>query len=154
MEKLSQSVLFRVNAPRVAHQTLEGQTIIIDFESGAYFSVNETGTVIWQQIVQNASVNRIIQALEQSYVSEDDVIRHGVEQFLDELQRESLILPVDGAPSAFDTASPMSSPNPTAQSVFQAPSLDKYIDMQDLLLLDAIHDVDEQGWPLKNETGG
>jgi len=158
MERLSQSVVFQINAARVAHQTLDGQTIIIDFATGSYFSANETATLIWQQIAQNASVDRILQALTQSYAGEADVIRHAVEQFLDELQRESLILPMDGALSAFETASAMPSPNSTTLSVFQAPSLEKYVDMQDLLLLDAIHDVDAQGWPLKkaevrNEAG-
>jgi hypothetical protein len=30
---------------------------------------------------------------------------------------------------------------------FEAPVLQKYTDMQDLLLLDPIHDTDETGWP-------
>ena len=30
---------------------------------------------------------------------------------------------------------------------FEAPILHKYTDMQDLLLLDPIHEVDEAGWP-------
>lgn len=30
--------------------------------------------------------------------------------------------------------------------------LNKYADMQDLLMLDPIHEVDEKGWPTKNEA--
>ena len=30
---------------------------------------------------------------------------------------------------------------------FTPPKVNKYSDMQDLLLLDPIHDVDEKGWP-------
>jgi hypothetical protein len=32
------------------------------------------------------------------------------------------------------------------------PLLRKYTDMRDLLLLDPIHDVDEQGWPVRKLT--
>ena len=30
---------------------------------------------------------------------------------------------------------------------FEAPSLEKYTDMQDLVLLDPVHEVDQTGWP-------
>jgi hypothetical protein len=33
------------------------------------------------------------------------------------------------------------------------PVLNKYTDMQDLLLLDPIHEVDERGWPNSVEAG-
>ena len=32
---------------------------------------------------------------------------------------------------------------------FERPKLGKYTDMQDLLLADPIHEVDEQGWPVQ-----
>ena len=30
---------------------------------------------------------------------------------------------------------------------FVPPTLEKYTDMQDLVLLDPVHEVDERGWP-------
>lgn len=148
-DTISQSTSFRVNAPRVVHQTLDGETIIIDFGNGSYFSTNATGAIIWQQIVRNAPVNHIIQLLTGSYIGDETTIRNGVEQFISELEREWLIVPMDGASLSPDAAPVMPNPIPTSQPTFQTPSLDKYTDMQDLLLLDAIHDVDEQGWPVK-----
>ncbi len=35
---------------------------------------------------------------------------------------------------------------------FEAPVLESYSDMQDLLLLDPIHDVDDAGWPVANQA--
>ncbi len=155
MERLSPSAAFRINTPRVAHQTLDGETIIIDFDSGAYFSTNATGAAIWQLIAQNATVNQMIQVLRQSYSGNHDAIWQGVEQFLSELQQDLLIVQLDQSPAASDPTPAMPNPNSAPQLPFVPPSLDKYIDMQDLLLLDAIHDVDPQGWPLKkDETAG
>jgi hypothetical protein len=48
------------------------------------------------------------------------------------------------------------SPEPVPQTEkkhFVAPCLHKYTDMQELLLIDPIHDVDDYGWPIiKKET--
>ncbi|HWP47777.1 MAG TPA: PqqD family protein [Candidatus Limnocylindrales bacterium] len=133
------------------HQTIDGETIIIDFDSGAYFSTDGVGSVIWEQIAQNASVNDIIHMLTQRYTGNCADIEQGVEQFLIELQRESLIAPLDDAPSVPHAAPAIPDPNLAARSAFQVPSLHKYTDLQDLLLLDPIHEVDEQGWPIRKE---
>lgn len=152
MERLLQMAAFRINTPRVVHQTIDGETIIIDFDSGAYFSADGVGAVIWERIAQNASVNDIVHALTQRYAGDHTDIKKVVKQFLIELQRESLIAPLDGAPSAPRAAPAMPDPNLAARPAFQAPSLYKYTDMQDLLLLDPIHEVDEQGWPIRKDA--
>ena len=36
---------------------------------------------------------------------------------------------------------------PVLAGEYQAPSLEKYSDLQDLLLIDPIHEADESGWP-------
>ena len=36
---------------------------------------------------------------------------------------------------------------PASKPDFQEPALQKYTDMEDLLLLDPIHEVDDTGWP-------
>lgn len=152
MERMLQLAAFRINTPRVVHQTIDGETIIIDFDSGAYFSADGVGAVIWEQIAQNAAVNDIVQALTQRYAGDGTDIKKGVEQFLIELQHESLIAPLDHAPSTPCAAPAMPDPNLVARPAFQAPSLLKYTDMQDLLLLDPIHEVDEQGWPIRKDA--
>ena len=138
-----------INTPRVVRQTIDAETIIIDFDSGAYFSADSVGAVIWERVAQNASVNDIVRALTQRYAGDRADIEQGVEQFLIELQRESLIAPLDGAPSAPRATPAMPDPNLAERPAFQVPSLLKYTDMQDLLLLDPIHEVDEQGWPIR-----
>ena len=145
-------VTFRINAPRVVHDTIAGETIMIDSDNGAYFSADGVGAVIWDQIAQNLSVDDIVHALTQRYAGDHSVIETEVERFLNELQRESLIVLLDHAPSEPRVAPAMPNPNPTARSAFQSPSLHKYTDMEDMLLLDPIHEVDESGWPMKKDA--
>jgi hypothetical protein len=68
---------------------------------------------------------------------------------LGQLQQENLIVPVDVAPAVDLTELQQILPasNGHAKPSFNPPLLNKYSDMQELLLLDPIHDVDEAGWP-------
>jgi hypothetical protein len=70
-----------------------------------------------------------------------------VQELLSQLQEENLIVPVDAAGEAVDVASSDTNPD---KPLFNPPSLNKYSDMQELLLLDPIHDVDDAGWPKPN----
>lgn len=152
MEKVSPAAVFRINTPKITHQTIDGESIIIDFDSGSYFSTAGVGAAIWEEVAQNAVVSDIVSELAQRYTGDITVIQQAVEQFLLELQRETLIVLLDNPPTEPRPAYPSEAQTPAARPAFQAPTIDKYIDMQDLLLLDPIHDVDEQGWPMKKET--
>jgi hypothetical protein len=45
-------------------------------------------------------------------------------------------------------------PLTAAAAITAAPVLEKYTDMQELLLLDPIHDVEEAGWPKARPAAG
>jgi hypothetical protein len=139
---------FRVNTPRVAHETIDGETIMLDYETGAYFSMNDIGAEIWR-LMQSRTPEQISAVLIQRYAGEPNHILEMVKQFLEKLHAEMLIIPVnDGAvPFCQDEIE-----IPTENRPFTPPEFHKYTDMEDLLLLDPIHDVDELGWPMKKNT--
>ena len=65
------------------------------------------------------------------------------------LVSERLLEPVAGGEESDRTpAADHDAPKPA----FDPPRLEKYSDMQDYLLIDPIHEVDEPGWPAKRET--
>jgi hypothetical protein len=67
-----------------------------------------------------------------------------VQRFLDELTAESLT----ERSTTSDAPSNADAPIPSAeQQPYTPPVLERYSDMQALLVLDPIHEVDEQGWP-------
>jgi hypothetical protein len=72
-----------------------------------------------------------------------------VQDLLAQLQQENLIVPVDGT-GAVDLDLEVPSHNGHEKPSFNLPLLHKYSDMQELLLLDPIHDVDDAGWPKPN----
>jgi hypothetical protein len=78
-------------------------------------------------------------------------IRGGVEAFIETLRRESLIVPLEGEPAKSAAVPEQEASVSEKRPDFIPPKLRKYTDMQDLLLLDPIHEVDEQGWPIAKD---
>ncbi|HMR66090.1 MAG TPA: PqqD family protein [Anaerolineae bacterium] len=137
---------FKFNTPRVVQETIEGETVMIDFDSGAYYSTDQVGALICSLLEKRAGVGEIL-AFISSHCSANPVdIEAGVQQFLAELQAESLIIPA-AAPANHPSLAEVA-----PLTCFEPPRLYKYTDMQDLLLLDPIHEVDEAGWPLRKQN--
>jgi len=137
---------FRVNTPTVTHETIDGEAVIINLDSGNYYSLVDAGSLIWALVDRGASASEVHELLQQSYQGDATDIDRGVQELLAQLQQENLIVPVDEAAAA-DLAGVLPSSNGHEKPSFNAPSLNKFSDMQELLLLDPIHDVDEAGWP-------
>jgi hypothetical protein len=138
---------FRVNTPTVTHEIIDGEAVIINLDSGNYYSLVEEGSFIWSLVEKGASASEVQNAILQTYQGDAQEIDRGVQELLSQLQEENLIVPVDAAGEAVDVASSDTNPD---KPLFNPPSLNKYSDMQELLLLDPIHDVDDAGWPKPN----
>jgi hypothetical protein len=136
---------FRVNTPTVTHETIDGEAVIINLDSGNYYSLVEAGSFIWSLVERGASTSEVQQVVQQTYQGNATEIDRGVQELLAQLQQENLILPVDGADDVAELNLPAQ--NGHEKPSFSAPTLNKFSDMQELLLLDPIHDVDEAGWP-------
>jgi hypothetical protein len=130
-------------SPQAMHETIDGETIVIDLSTGTYFSLRGSGPVIWNAIASGASLQAIIDGLERAYDAAPGEIFDATEAFLSELEAEQLIAQGNGTGQG---AEPASTP-PETRSAFESPRLEKYEDMQDIILLDPVHMVDDQGWP-------
>jgi hypothetical protein len=128
-------VRFRINSPKVIHQIFETEVVVVNLESGNYYSVGGSGIEIWRQLDAGRSREEIV-----ARFSNDEEAQK-VRSFLDEIEREELIAPDETR--AADVAAVES----TRNGAFAPPTLEKFDDMRDLLLLDPIHELDESGWP-------
>jgi hypothetical protein len=137
---------FRINAPTVTHETIDGEAVIINLDSGNYYSLVDAGSLIWALVERGASASEVQNLVQQTYQGDAGDIDQGVQELLTQLQQENLIVPVEAA-AAGDLTEVMASSNGHEKPSFNAPSLNKFSDMQELLLLDPIHDVDDAGWP-------
>ena len=140
---------FRINTPKITHETIDGETVIINLDNGTYYSLVGVGAEIWGLIESGAAVDNIIEAINHRYEGDRLDIECGVNKLVAEFQQEGLVVPENGKkPENFELIkTQVGSESQGERPVFKAPIMDKYTDMQDLLLLDPIHEVDETGWP-------
>jgi len=141
---------FRVNSPNVIHEIIDGEAVLVNLDSGSYYSIDSVGAVVWDYVEKGLSRHQIVEAIASQYDGEQADIDQGVQQLFIQLQEEQLIVPTE-TPSS-NRHAPVTTPASTGQNKpqFETPILHKYTDMEDLLLLDPIHDVDESGWPNSN----
>jgi len=141
----------RINSPTVIHETMDDEVVIIHFESGAYFNLRQTAAEIWNMLAAGHNVRDIIGFYQRRHADDGKTIEQAVHSFVDSLQREDLVVSHEASEHA--AAGSVSDPagDTTPAGAFLAPSLEKYSDMQDLLLLDPIHEVDADGWPHRIE---
>lgn len=127
--------------PQVIHEYMEGEVIIVDLETGNYYGLDGAGVDIWLLIKQGLSQTTINNLLANHYALDNKTITEATDQFIKQLMAEELIAPIEVAGESTET------PTLPTSSSFQPPLLEKYTDMQGLLLADPIHEVDETGWP-------
>jgi hypothetical protein len=134
---------FEVNEPTVISETIDGETIIINLASGAYYSLKHAGAPIWTAIQQSASLGAIAAMIRSRYDVDGHDIEYEISTLVQRLVEEDLVRPTLG-----DLSSPAAwAPSSEGISPYAAPVLDKFTDMEAMLLLDPVHDVDEKGWP-------
>jgi hypothetical protein len=129
------------------HETIEGEVMVIDLTTGSYYSLRNSGAEIWQAVDRGDAEGEIGDALALRYAAPPAEIRSAVAQLLEQLSAEGLI----EASSAEDEVRAAEEAPPTAgdgpREPFPPPVLEKHTDMQDLILLDPVHEVDARGWP-------
>jgi hypothetical protein len=135
---------YRVNSPQVINETIDGEAIMINLATGSYYSLDRVGGDVWALLEASLSVDDIVAELGRRYDAAEGDIRRGVDDLLQRLSGEELVVACgDGDPVRVRR----SEPAPAERLPFQPPKLEKFTDMQDLILLDPVHEVDSRGWP-------
>lgn len=135
---------YRVNEPNVVYEAFDEEVILVNLDTGNYYSVRGSGPAVWMALAQGVSQEELAARIHAATGTTDDATGADLASFAQQLVAAELLVPSDRPPAASgaDIAWP---------GGFTAPVLEIYTDMQDLLLLDPIHDVDTAGWPLAKD---
>ncbi len=141
---------YRMNNPGVIQETLDGEAVIVNLLSGTYYSLDRAGGVIWNLLISGMSSEDILSQLESIFATDRATLAAAVGELTATLVQEELIVPLKEGTALADIA-PAGVNVPASERLpFEKPVLHRYTDMQELLLLDPIHEVDERGWPHTN----
>ena len=137
---------FKINDEQVIHQVVDDEVIIIHMLTGNYYSLGGSGVDIWNRLIAGATLSDLCDHLAGRYLDPKNCLKQSVSQFLDNLLEENIVVGTETVEKS-DGISPDSHPEGEQPPEFCPPVFEVYSDVQDLLLLDPIHDVSSQGWP-------
>jgi hypothetical protein len=128
--------------PWITHERLDDQVIMINLETGAYFALEVAAADCWVALASGGGFDDIVSDVVRRYDVDRARAEGDVEAFLDSMVSEGLL--------KWSTEPPMRLVDEevvTQRAVYQAPVIEKHNDLEELLLLDPIHDVGPEGWP-------
>jgi len=135
---LTDTVL-EVATPQCVAEDFDGEIVVLNMDSGVYFSVRDWGATLWRDLAAGQSVETLV-GLANGNVKAANAIR----AFIENVLAESLMRPVAHPVKLSDAPSL----DVTLISGNAAQVLEAFHDMKSLLLLDPVHEVDsEVGWP-------
>ena len=136
---------FRIDEPRVIGELLEGELVLVHFESGRYYSVRGVGADVCQLLSAGCSIGEAAAQLAAHFGVPPATVSADVRRFVEGLAAERVLVASTAALQEARTAT-------IAAATYEAPTFEKFDDMADQLLLDPIHEIDETGWPMR-KTG-
>jgi hypothetical protein len=144
---------FEIPSHKVVSEIIDGEAIVINLDTGAYYSLRDAGGEIWSLLQKKLTPREIVESIARRYDRAVSDIQGAVENLLAELEREGLVAAIEaaGEDSTNRVEPATESGAPAERVVFKPPVLQKFTDMQEFLLVDPIHEVDESGWPNKKK---
>lgn len=132
---------FRLNSPQAVGETVDGEAIVVNLGTGTYYSIQGDSLRLWEAIAAGATSHEIATLGAQVTGEAYEEIAAAVERFCSDLVEQGLLVERDGADGA-----PAIDLTGAGRGVLE-PSYETYADMQDLILLDPVHEVGEGSWP-------
>lgn len=132
------------SGPHIAAQTIDDdEVIVVNLHAGIYYSMTGSGSSMWNAISGGAADEVVMRNLQALWDATAEEISEALHPFADYLVREGLLIVSEPEAGTAELEAP------AERKKFERPSVTKYTDMEDVLLLDPIHDFAESGWPNK-----
>lgn len=124
----------RPNSGEVAANVIDGEAVLINLSNGNYYSMTGIGGAVWELIAAGGNTEEIIAEVHRRYAVSLEQARRDVGGLVDLLVKERLVLTSEGADSPTPSAERPAAP--ATRMPYEAPHLERYTDMGDLLALD------------------
>lgn len=138
---------YTFDSTKIVYEIVADEVILVNLDDGCYYMMDGTAALIWQLLVNGASVEEAARCLAGVYADAAHEIQNAIRDLVTALLANSLLLPADAA-ARWDGAPPQGMPS-EAGPRFDAPTLTRYTDMANLILMDPISEFDENGWPVR-----
>jgi hypothetical protein len=139
------TILYSLNTTSLSIEDFGGETVMVNFDTGKYYGLSGSARVIVHCLARYCSLDEIVAQLERHYEPGEQDFRQMAEGFLKILDGEKLL---NAWEASIDAIEP-----PAERTPFLPPALEVHSDLQELIMLDPVHDANpEHGWPIRRET--
>ncbi len=91
--KMENKKKYSINNENSSWKEVDGEIVIINLETTHYYSLNKTGTFIWNQLTNNElNFNEIILMTCEAFGQEEKNIKDDVIELLDHFEEENLVV--------------------------------------------------------------
>ena len=137
------SEYYHIDTDVTLSEKIDNDTVVINLTNGCYYNFNPTASYIWELIGCGLRKEDIHNRYTSVFDVPDDESKKDLANIFGFLLDNELIKKSNSA---------LSGPDPTSSDIaYVKPAIEKFDDMQEMLLLDPIHEVTEKGWPYKSD---
>lgn len=135
------SEYYSIDTFNTLSEKVENDTVVINLGTGVYYNLNLTSSHIWNLITCGFSREEVVAEYGSVFQIDRLTAENDVSGIISLLLEQKLI---------FESSSPMPGEKCKADvQPYEKPNIEQFTDMQEMLLLDPIHEVTEEGWPYK-----
>lgn len=128
---------YAINAPEIVSEDFDGEIVVLNLTNGHYFSLGGIARTIWSLLLAGRTPQSILVSIE---ARRPELLQVSSEFFTRVIELD-LVCPQMAATVSADPINELWSGD--------APTIEVFDDLADLVAADPIHDVDEQaGWPI------
>lgn len=139
-------ITYRIPQSEVSAEVFDQEVLAINLASGHYHSFREAGVDLWNLVTGGHSIDTAAAALAAATGAPLPTVLADARAFVDAAIAHGLLVAIE-TPDAPVTNVPLRT------APYVSPVLEHYSDMQELLLIDPVHEVDVSGWPRRPDAG-
>lgn len=136
--------IYIVDKRETISEVIDNDTVIVNLQTGCYYSLNATASFIWDMLKEGSDNDSIANNYKTVFNIEYATASKDTANILSTLKNKSLI---NRTAEIADIETDFSFSIPYIE-----PVIEEFTDMQEMLLLDPIHEVSEDGWPYKKDV--
>ena len=85
------SLAYPLTSETAAFRIIDNEAVILNLDSGIYYSLNEVGTKVWKLCTGSNSLRDITAAIVEEFEVQEDIAQKDVSEIISDLLKEGLV---------------------------------------------------------------
>lgn len=82
---------YAINKDKITWRVVEGTVVILNLESGLYYTLNEVGTKIWELLSKGHNLDEIAELIQGEFEVSKPLVSKDIDSLVNELKEEGLL---------------------------------------------------------------